>query len=189
MPQDYPVTPWRLRLAAHLLRQGGILAYPTEAVFGLGCNPLNETAVARLLRIKQRDVSKGVILIADSFARLRPFIGAIEESRLNGIRSDWPGPVTWLLPAAPWVPSWLTGNHASLAMRVTDHPIASALCRTAGMPLVSTSANLSGRAPARTPLQARIRCANEVDMVLHGATGGLCRPTTIRDALSGATLR
>jgi L-threonylcarbamoyladenylate synthase len=108
---------------------------------------------------------------------------------LTQVQSHWPGPYTWLLPAAPWVPNWLTGRHTTLAMRVTAHPIAAALCRAAGMPLVSTSANLSGRPPARTPLQAQIRCGGEIDMVLHGATGGLARPTTIRDALTGATLR
>ncbi|MEJ2396239.1 MAG: L-threonylcarbamoyladenylate synthase [Candidatus Thiodiazotropha sp.] len=189
MSQHCPTTPWRLRQAAHLLQQGGILAYPTESVFGLGCDPLNEPAVSRLLRIKQRDVSKGVILIADDFARLRPFIGDIDKHRLAEISRDWPGPFTWLLPAAPWVPAWLTGSHSTLAMRVTAHPIASALCRAADMPLVSTSANQSGRPPARTPLQVRIRCGNEIDWVLHGATSGLSQPTTIRDALSGATLR
>jgi L-threonylcarbamoyladenylate synthase len=171
------------------LRHSGILAYPTESVFGLGCDPLDESAVMRLLAIKRRDVSKGVILIADNFERLRPFVGDISAARLTEVQRHWPGPSTWLLPAAPWVPSWLTGSHTTLAMRVTAHPIASALCRAAGMPLVSTSANLSDRPPARTPLQVRIRCDGEIDMVLHGATGGLDRPTTIRHALTGAILR
>ena len=181
--------PWQLRRAARLIGRGGILAYPTESVFGLGCDPLNESAVMRLLRLKQRDVRKGVILIADRYERLAPYVGRLPEARLAEVRSDWPGPFTWLMPAASWVPHWLTGDHPTLAMRVTDHPIAAALCREAGMPLVSTSANLSGRPPARTPLQARIRCGGEVDMIVHGRTGGLARSTTIRDALSGDTLR
>jgi L-threonylcarbamoyladenylate synthase len=189
MPSSGFVHPWRLRLAAHLLRHSGILAYPTESVFGLGCDPLDELAVMRLLTIKRRQVSKGVILIADSFERLKPFVGDISAARLTQVQSHWPGPYTWLLPAAYWVPNWLTGRHSTLAMRVTSHPIAAALCRAAGMPLVSTSANLSGRPPARTPLQAQIRCGGEIDMVLHGATGGLAQPTTIRHALTGAILR
>ncbi len=181
--------PWRLRLAAHLLRQGGILSYPTESVFGLGCDPLDERAVMRLLALKRRDVKKGVILIADDFERLAPYVGELPRERLAQVLQHWPGPYTWLLPAAAWVPKWLTGDHTTLAMRVTAHPVAAALCRSVGMPLVSTSANLSGRPPARNPLQARLRCGGNIDMVLHGETGGLARPTMIRDALTGATLR
>ncbi len=189
MTTPCPVHPWRLRLAANLLRQGGVLAYPTESVFGLGCNPLDETAVMRLLAIKRRDPDKGVILIAGSFEQLQPFIGEIPDDRLAEVQRHWPGPSTWLLPAASWVPRWLTGRHTTLAMRVTAHPVAAALCHAAGMPLVSTSANLSGRPPARTPLQTHIRCGRDPDMVIHGATGGLSRPTAIHDALTGATLR
>ena len=162
-------------MATQLLHQGGVIAYPTESVFGLGCDPMNRTAVMRLLAIKQRPVEKGVILIADDFERL--------------VLNQWPGPFTWLLPAAEGVPNWLTGAHESLAMRVTAHPIAAALCRAAGMPLVSTSANVSHRPPARSALQASIRCGGEIDLIIHGDTGGLARPTPIRDALSGETLR
>ncbi len=189
MSTPAPLQPWRLRLAAHRLHRGGVIAYPTESVFGLGCDPLNEEAVRRLLAIKRRHPGKGVILIADCFERLQPYLGAIPRHRLDEVLRHWPGPHTWLLPAAPWVPAWLTGRHTTLAMRVTAHPVAAALCRAAGMPLVSTSANLSGRPPARSPLQTRLRCGPGIDMVLHGETGGLRQPTPIRDALSGARLR
>lgn len=189
MPATCTLHLWRLNQAALLLRRGGIVAYPTEAVFGLGCNPLNRHAVMRLLAIKRREVDKGLILIADRFDQLQPFVGNISDDRLAEVRSQWPGPVTWLLPAASWVPYWLTGRHETLAMRVTAHPIAAALCRAAGMPLVSTSANLSGLPAARTPLQVRLRCGDGVDMILHGATGGERNPSAIRDALSGASLR
>ena len=168
---------------------GGIIAYPTESVFGLGCDPLNRNAVERLLELKQRPVSKGLILIADSFARLQPFLLPLPEDRLTTVLQSWPGPVTWVMPAHSEVPYWLRGRHASLAVRVTSHPLAAALCATAEMPLVSTSANLSRHPPARNALQVRIRCDNRVDLILHGATGGLARPTQIRDALSGRVLR
>jgi L-threonylcarbamoyladenylate synthase len=176
-------------LATHILQRGGIVAYPTESVFGLGCNPLNEAAVMRLLALKRRDSSKGLILIAHSFDQLREYTRPIPPDRLTEVQSHWPGPSTWLLPAAPWVPAWLTGRHSTLAMRVTAHPLASALCLQAGMPLVSTSANLSGRPPARSPLQVRLRCGNKFDLLLHGSTSGLAQPTPIRDALTGARLR
>ena len=143
----------------------------------------------RLLALKRRDPAKGVILIADSFEQLRPYTGPIPQERLELVESHWPGPSTWLLPAAPWVPYWLTGRHTTLAMRVTAHPLAAALCREAGMPLVSTSANLSGRPPARSPLQVRMRCGNDVDLLLHGSTSGLAKPTPIRDAMTGERLR
>ncbi|MCU7863248.1 MAG: Sua5/YciO/YrdC/YwlC family protein, partial [Candidatus Thiodiazotropha sp. (ex Lucinoma borealis)] len=111
------------------------------------------------------------------------------KSSMARIQQSWPGPTTWLIPAANNVPDWLTGQHATLAVRVTDHPIAAALCRAAGTPLVSTSANISQRPPARNPLQVRLRCGKDVDLIVHGKTGGLKRPTSIKDAMSGCLFR
>ncbi|MGD9171686.1 MAG: L-threonylcarbamoyladenylate synthase [Candidatus Thiodiazotropha sp.] len=180
---------WRLRLAARVINTGGIVAYPTEAVYGLGCHPLDPDAVSRLLRLKQRPVSKGLILIAERIESLYPYIGTLSDPNMQAVRDSWPGPSTWLIPANHNVPYWLTGKHTTLAVRVTDHPIAAALCRAAGTPLVSTSANISQHPPARSPLQVRLRCANGVDLILHGETGDLKRPTPIRDALSGRSFR
>ncbi|MES9992413.1 MAG: L-threonylcarbamoyladenylate synthase [Candidatus Thiodiazotropha sp.] len=189
MPGRFNIHPHHLRQAALLVNGGGIIAYPTEAVYGLGCHPLNPQAVTRLLALKQRPMDKGLILIADSVASLRPYIGDLSDPSMRPVVKSWPGAATWLIPAAPNVPYWLTGEHSTLAVRVTDHPIAAALCRASGTPLVSTSANLSGRPPARNPLQVRLRCGPEVDLILHGGTGGLKRPTPIRDALSGQVIR
>lgn len=182
------VSPFSLRKAARAIRRGAVVAYPTEAVYGLGCDPLNPVAVRRLLSIKGRAQRKGVILIAADFDQLRPFVAPLTDRQLQTIQASWPGPVTWVLPAAESVPAWLSGGRDTLAVRVTAHPTAAALCRAAGMPLVSTSANPAGRAPARTALQARLRCPG-VDLVLSGATGGLSRPTEIRDLASGKRLR
>jgi len=165
------------------------VAYPTESVFGLGCDPRDRDAVYRLLELKQRPLSKGLILISDSYSRLQPFLAPLPEDRLNRVLQSWPGPVTWVMPARPDVPDWLRGRYHSLAVRVTAHPLAAALCAVAGMPLVSTSANLSRHPPARNALQVRIRCDARIDFILHGDTGGLARPTQIRDALSGKLLR
>jgi L-threonylcarbamoyladenylate synthase len=183
------LTPWRLRQAAHIINAGGIIAYPTEAVYGLGCHPLDPVAVSRLLILKHRAVSKGLILIADSIESLHPYIAMLPEAAMRPILKSWPGAATWLIPAKRNVPYWLTGEHATLAVRVTDHPIAAALCRAAGTPLVSTSANLSNHPPARTPLEVRLRCAKGIDLIVHGKTGGLSRPTPIRDASSGRLIR
>jgi L-threonylcarbamoyladenylate synthase len=186
---DPQIHPWHLRLARQVILAGGLIAYPTEAVFGLGCHPLDPQAVSRLLRLKNRPVEKGLILISDSFERLTPFLQPLSSDRNRILRESWPGPTTWLVPAASTTPYWLTGQHATLAVRVTDHPLAAALCRVAGTPLVSTSANLSGRPPARTPLQVRMRCGGDVDLLIHGLTGTLDRPTVIRDAVSGSVIR
>ncbi len=179
---------FRLRQAAHCLRQGGIVAYPTEAIYGLGCDPLNRKAVDRLLTLKQRPLSKGLILIAERFEQLIPYMGDLPREKLDTAMESWPGPHTWLLPASKNTPGWLTGGRNSIALRVTAHPVAAGLCRTFGGAIVSTSANLSGKQPAKTPLQVRLRCPG-TDDILHGSTGPEQQPTRIRNALTGKVIR
>ena len=185
--QTKAVSPFRLRLIARELHQGAVIAYPTEAVYGLGCDPLNRAAVERLLAIKRRPLHKGLILIAASVDQLRPF-ARFDGDCLDRVEASWPGPHTWLLPAVTDLPYWINGGRDSVACRVTAHPVAAALCRAFGGPIVSTSANQAGQAPARNALQARLRC-RAVDRVVQGATGGLHAPTPIRDAVSGEMLR
>lgn len=164
------------------------MAYPTEAVYGLGCDPLNRAAVEGLLAIKQRPVEKGLILIASRFGQLSPFLEPQPPELQQQLDASWPGPVTWLVPANPATPHWLRGKHHSLAVRVTAHPLAAALCEAFGGAIVSTSANPAGRPPARSALQARLRCPG-VDLIVQGSTGRLARPTPIRDLISGKVLR
>jgi L-threonylcarbamoyladenylate synthase len=178
-----------LKQAAQALRRGGVVAYPTEAVYGLGCDPLNEGAVRRLLALKGRPISKGLILIASDFAQLEPFLQPLDEPTAERIFSTWPGPVTWLWPARLECPRWLRGAYDTLAVRVTSHPLASALCREVGSALVSTSANRSRHAPARSALAVRRAFGNALDDILTGAVGGLTRPTEIRSAVTGKTIR
>lgn len=175
--------------AAQCLQTGGIVAYPTEAVYGLGCDPLNPAAFARLLALKQRPDAKGVILIAADEAQLAPFMAPLPAAMAATVRDSWPGPVTWIVPARDGVPPWLTGGRDSIAVRVTAHPLAAALCRVFGGALVSTSANRSGGRPARTALRVRQIFADELDDIVVGPLGGLARPTTIRDARTGALIR
>ncbi|MGD2082380.1 MAG: Sua5/YciO/YrdC/YwlC family protein [Chromatiales bacterium] len=187
-PEDPPADSWRLRNAARRLREGAILAYPTEGVYGLGCDPLNRAAVERILVLKQRPAASGLILVAADFFQLEPFVRALGTARMREIEASWPGPHTWLLPAAHGVPPWLRGEHTTLAVRVTAHPLAAALCRAFGGPLVSTSANRSGRAPALCPLQVRLRCPG-VDLVIHGPLGGRPGPSVIQDGATGRLIR
>jgi L-threonylcarbamoyladenylate synthase len=179
---------WQLHEAAQCVRAGGLVAYPTEAVYGLGCDPGNRTAVERLLRLKRRSAAKGLILIAADGPQLAPWVQWLDPPRMTEILATWPGPCTWVLPAASRTPRWLTGGRDTLAVRVTAHPIAAALCRTCGTALVSTSANLAGRSPARSPLQVRLHCP-AIDYILHGPLGGLARPSIIRDGATGRLIR
>lgn len=179
----------RLRLASRRIGSGAVLAYPTEAVYGLGCDPWNGDAVRRLLAIKQRSEAKGLILIAAEYAQLEPFVEPLDGVRMETVLATWPGPVTWLLPARVGVPRWLTGRHQTLAVRVTAHPFAAALCKSAGSALVSTSANVSNRPSARTALEVRLAFGSDVDLVLAGPCGARAKPSTIRDGRTGAVIR
>lgn len=178
-----------MRRACRVLLGGGVVAYPTEAVYGLGCLPQDRGAVERVLAIKQRSWTKGLVLIAADAAQLEPLVELPGGPAGREILASWPGPVTWVLPARHWVPAWMTGGRGSLAVRVTAHPIAKALCAGVGQPLVSTSANLSRRAPLKTALGVRRAFGSLVDYVLAGPLGDSDRPTEIRDGASGRVLR
>ncbi|CAN5586680.1 Sua5/YciO/YrdC/YwlC family protein [soil metagenome] len=177
--------------ALRSLRRGGVVAYPTEAVWGLGCDPFDEAAVRRLLALKQRSVDNGLILVAAEPAQLGGLVDwdALPAARREAVLASWPGPHTWLLPATARVPRWITGSHDSVALRVSAHPVVSALCTGFGAPLVSTSANRSGAPPphARDDLDPGL--AGALDAIVDGDTGGLERPTPIRDARSGTAVR
>ena len=178
-----------MKYAARVIRQGGIIAYPTESVYGLGCDPENFSAVLELLNIKNRPVAMGFILIAADLQHLQPYMATLSKSTLNRIRATWLGPMTWLVPAHPHVPVWIRGKHASVAVRITAHPIAAALCTMIDGALISTSANIHGRTTARTALQAHRIFGSAIDYVLPGHVGNLPKPTEIRDALTNKIIR
>lgn len=177
--------------AVAALRAGGVIAYPTEAVYGLGCDPLNQAAFERLFAIKQRPPTQGVLLVGADFDQVAPYIdlAVIPAAALQTIHASWPGPNTWVCPRGVDVPAWIAGNHAGIALRVTAHPLASALCRAFGGALVSTSANRHNAPPARDADAVRAAFGDELTYILAGATGGLDRPTPIHDALSGRIIR
>ncbi len=175
--------------AARVMRDGGVAAYPTEACFGLGCDPRNDRAVARILALKRRSPRQGLILAAATLVQLRPYLDPSAADLLDGPLSTWPGPVTWILPASRFTPRWITGAHDSVAVRVSACHDVVGLCHAFGGAIVSTSANPHGAPPARTVHDVRRYFGHRIDALVFGRVGGLANPTEIRDAATGAVLR
>lgn len=188
---------WELqtRLAAQCMRQGGVIAYPTEAVWGVGCDPANRQACLRLLEIKHRPVEKGMILVAGSLAQFENLLAPLSNKQRETLTQSWAqqdktGAVTWLVPdLLHQVPYWIRGDHPAVALRLSMHPQVQQLCEAFGGAVVSTSANLSGMPPARTRIQVEKHLGARVDFVLAGALGGATSPSRIVDLASGAVLR
>ncbi|KEA62474.1 TsaC protein (YrdC domain) required for threonylcarbamoyladenosine t(6)A37 modification in tRNA [Marinobacterium lacunae] len=181
---------WHLRQAVRVLRNGGIIAYPTEAVWGLGCDPFNSAAVQRLLEIKRRPEYKGLILAAASEEQIEPLLVHLSDQQRAQLSETWPGPNTWLLPdTEQLIPRWIKGQHSGVAVRVSAHPIVRALCEAFGAPLVSTSANVSSAPPAKSKTKVRAYFGSGVDFIVDGALGGLDRPTTIRNLSDNSVVR
>jgi L-threonylcarbamoyladenylate synthase len=174
--------------AVKVLREGGIIAYPTEGVFGLGCDPFNETAVLRLLKIKRRRVEKGLVLIASSWDQVKNLIktGLFKSCT---IKPNSKKPITWVFPATKKVPSWVSGEFDSVAIRVTLHPVAKKLCQDFGGSIISTSANLVGKNPAKNLKQVSEQFASVVDFIVSGRVGNLKKPTEIREIKTNKLIR
>ena len=174
--------------AVAALGAGDIIAYPTESVFGLGCDPMNEAAVRQLLTIKGRSADKGLIVIGSNYQQLDRFMGEIPANCLDRAKNTWPGPVTWLFPAHPDTPPWLTGHHDTIALRVPDHPVCHQLCEAFG-PLISTSANRAGQPPAVDARELDTEITRQIAGVVDGVTGGRERPSEIRSLLNDGVIR
>jgi len=174
---------------AESLRAGKVIAYPTEAVYGLGCNPFDEAAVRRILELKKRHPDAGLILIAEAFERFSGFVRPVSDEQLSVAMASWPGPVTWLFPRAPSVPDWLAGNHSTIAVRVTAHAVSRALCSSFEGAIVSTSANPATAPPATTPQQVADYFGDRIDGIVDGPLGGAGRPSEIRDLATQAIVR
>lgn len=173
--------------AAAIINNGGVVAYPTEAVWGLGCLPSNDAAIGRILSLKQRPWQKGLVVVAASLEQLLPWLEPLSRADLELVEATWPGPVSWVLPCKASVSTWLKGEHNTLAVRVSAHPLVRALCEQTG-PLVSTSANPAGLEPARTFDEVQNYFKDSLDYILPGALGGHAQPSEIR-TLDGQRLR
>ncbi len=177
--------------AIEALKSGNVIAYPTEGVFGVGCDPDNLDAIRKLLALKQRSVDKGLILIAASYEQILPYIdeSALDKSRLDTIKASWPGAITWVMPVSSVTSQLVSGQFQSVAVRVTAHPLVQKLCLEFGKPITSTSANLSGMPPCMSVAEVRQQLASKNIVILEGETGGRSKPSEIRDAVSLKVLR
>jgi L-threonylcarbamoyladenylate synthase len=180
---------FRVRIAASVIAAEGVIAYPTEAVWGLGCDPWSEAAVQRLLCLKARPESKGLILVAASMDQFNWLLHDLPSSQKSSLQLSWPGATTWLVPHHNRVPTWISGAHDTVALRVSKHPVVRALCEAVDGPVVSTSANLSGVREARHLFQVYQQFGGSLDYVLPGSLGSNIRPSSIRDLRTDTIMR
>ncbi|NOY71388.1 MAG: tRNA threonylcarbamoyladenosine biosynthesis protein RimN [Gammaproteobacteria bacterium] len=180
---------WHCRQAAHIIKRGGLIAYPTETVYGLGCDPLNLESILKILELKHRPLAKGLIIIAAEVNQLLPYIESNPTEIENTLLSPDTKPTTWAFKAQPWVPAWLTGQHTTLAVRLTSHPAAHSLCMQLAHPIISTSANPPGARPARNGHLLRKWFHHKLDFILPGTTPHHNTPSMIKDVKTGLILR
>jgi len=175
--------------AVEAVKAGGVIAYPTEGVWGLGCLPNNEQAVARILKLKHRAVEKGLILVAADINQVIPWLDTLDSAQLGLLSETWPGPNTWLVPHANKVPAWITGEHEKVALRVSAHPIVQALCLLLDSTLVSTSANPQGAPAAMSAMEVSAYFGADIDALAPGDLTKPGRPSVIRDLITGVEIR
>lgn len=173
--------------AYEILRSGGLLAYPTEAVYGLGCDPFNQQAIEKLLHLKQREPTKGLIVVVANWSQVYPLISSVSEKALQKVALTWPGHVTWVFPKSSSVLDIVSGYTDTVAIRMSAHPIVQALC--AKGPVVSTSANIHGQQPARDEASLQLQFPKGIDGLVLGTLGHATKPSAIFDALSGKQWR
>lgn len=180
-------SPFQIRQAANAIRNGGVISYPTESVFGLGCDPLCCTAVDKILQLKQRSVDKGLILIASHIKQLEPYVRLSDTQRTQLVEQA--SVTTWLVNKSAATPAWISGEHSKVAIRLSKHPLVQALCNQLNSAIVSTSANPSTLAPAKSQLRVRQYFPDELDYYLNGELGDVGNATPIIDMQSGKIIR
>lgn len=182
------MSPWALNRLAHAISHGAVIGYPTDTIWGFGCDPCNAASVLHLLGIKQRAVDKGLILLSSDLLYLEPFIRIDPEQRTQ-LLAPTDRPTTWLVDASEHCPAWIRGRHPSVAVRITNHPLMQFLCGRLHLPLVSTSANRAGRPTVRNALQMRRQFGDELDCIVSGFNTGGARASTIKSLATGALVR
>jgi len=187
------LTNFDLSNALTALRNQGVIAYPTESVFGLGCDPDCETAIQKILELKKRPSHKGLILIASDIEQLSDYadFSQLTATQISNIEKTWPGPFTWIVPVHKKLSALISGDFDSVAVRVTAHPVVQQLCREFGKPIISTSANLSGLEACVDAQQVKQMFAGNdlLSMIIEQSVSGLDNPSQIHHAITGKRLR
>ncbi len=179
----------QLENAVTALRAGGVIAYPTEYCYGLGCDPQNDQALQRLIQIKQRRAEQGVILIAAELEHVYRYAELDSLALAEKIIASWPGPNTWLLPIKESVSDWVKGRHSTVAMRVTAHHTSRLLCQKFGGAVVSTSANRHGQKALLGAPEIDSVMGVELDYIIDAPLGGASAPSVIKHGVSGERIR
>lgn len=179
---------WRAKLVARRIREGAVIAYPTEGVWGLGCHPEIAEAVSRILALKRRSRDQGLILVASRTEQVERYLGEVTEAERATLEQSWPGPVTFIVPDRGVAPEWIRGRHESVALRVSAHPVIRGICNELGGPIVSTSANPTGKPAAMDSLRLRQYFPGGIDLIVPGDLAG-AGATQIRELRGGAVLR
>lgn len=179
----------RINTCVNALRSGDVIAYPTEAVWGLGCDPFNSHAVEKVLALKKRHWRKGLILVAGDISQFAFLLDGLVDSELQKLNDSWPGHVTWLVPHEGKISPLVCGEHDTIALRVSTHPLIKTLCHKFSGPIVSTSANPQGLPPAKTSLDANRYFKKKGVLFSPGVVGKSLTPSKILDLRSGNTIR
>ena len=182
------MSPWALNRFVHAISRGAIFGYPTDTVWGLGCHPLIAGSVSRILQIKNRSPEKGLILLSSRIEYCLDYL-AVGTDELEAIRLPGEQPTTWLVAASEFCPPWIHGIYPTVGIRITSHPLIQSICDGLQAPIVSTSANRSGKATARTSFQMRKQFGSELDFIVNGFNTGSHQPSEIKSLTSGTVLR
>ena len=181
---------WHVQRAKRSIASGGIIAYPTESVWGLGCDPWNKHATERLLDLKKRSRYRGLILVASCWNQFQPLIDRLSPQQLNKLKAVWPGPTTWLLPDPDnWIPVWIKGKYPTVALRLSSNQTIINLCSEHRGLLISTSANISGKNPALSILQVRKSFGQSLDYIIPGKLGSQKQVSQICDLTNNTIIR
>lgn len=184
------MSPWAINRLSYQIKLGAIIVYPGDTIWGFGCHPLLKNSVDRILQIKQRSESKGLILLSSKLDFCLPYISNdLSENDIERLKKSTSQPTTWLIPASKNCPSWLRGGFSTIAIRITYHPFIKALCTGLESPIVSTSANLSGKKTIRNSIQAHRLFANQLDYIISEYKSGTGRPSQIKSLESDNIIR
>ncbi len=184
------MSPWAINRLSKAVEKGAVIAYPTDTIWGLGCHPMCAPAVVNIINIKQRGLEKGLILLSPELDYCIPYMREdISNPAIRRLEKSYSHPVTWLVPASPECPVWLTGDFATIAIRITNHPFIGSICSAMHSPIVSTSANRHRKPSVRNALQARRQFGENLDYVVTGFSTGTGCASEIKSLESGRIFR